>query len=180
MKLKSVKIQNFKSFAEDNNRLDLDDINTIVGKNESGKSNLIQAIGKLNLTGINDNNYFKNSNKNTMKTPFLSVVLVPYPSEKHLYNSKDETIISINSQYDLDIEGGLSKVISNNKSFQKNRDKLKELNNIYFNDESKRKQFNEIIRMINNAESTVFINYTYINNMMSALENNSNYQEFTQ
>lgn len=180
MKLKSVKIQNFKSFAEDNNRLDLDDINTIIGKNESGKSNLVQAIGKLNLTGINDNNYFKNSNKNTMKTPFLSLVLVPYSSEKHLYNSKDETIISVNSQYNLDIEGGLSKVISNNKSFQKNRDKLKELNHIYFNDENKRKQFNEIIRMINNAESKVFINYTYIDNIISTLENNSDYQEFTQ
>lgn len=60
MKVKSVKIQNFKSFAEENNRIDLDNINTIVGKNESGKSNLIQAIGKLELTGINDINYFKN------------------------------------------------------------------------------------------------------------------------
>lgn len=34
MKVKSVKIQNFKSFAEENNRIDLDNINTIVGKNE--------------------------------------------------------------------------------------------------------------------------------------------------
>ena len=51
MKVKSVKIENFKSFAKDNNRIDLDDINTIVGKNESGKSNLIEAIGNLELTG---------------------------------------------------------------------------------------------------------------------------------
>ena len=180
MKLKSVKIQNFKSFAEDNNRLDLDDINTIIGKNESGKSNLIQAIGKLDLTGINDNNYFKSSNKNTMKTPSLSLVLVPYSSEKHLYNSKDETIISVNNQYDLDIEGGLSKIISNNKSFQNNRDKLKELNQIYLGDENKRRQFNEIIKMINNAESKVFINYAYIETIISILENNSNYQELSQ
>lgn len=180
MKLKSVKIQNFKSFAEDNNRLDLDDINTIIGKNESGKSNLIQAIGKLDLTGIKDNNYFKSCNKNTMKTPSLSLVLVPYLSEKHLYNSKDETIISVNNQYDLDIEGGLSKIISNNKSFQNNRDKLKELNQIYLGDENKRRQFNEIIKMINNAESKVFINHAYIETIISILENNSNYQEFSQ
>ena len=82
MKVKSVKIQNFKSFAEENNRIDLENINTIVGKNESGKSNLIQAIGKLNLTGINDTNYFKNNNKNNMKKPLISLVLVPYTSEK--------------------------------------------------------------------------------------------------
>ena len=62
MIVKSIKIQNFKSFSEENNRIDLENINTIIGKNESGKINLIQAIGKLDLTGINDNNYFKNNN----------------------------------------------------------------------------------------------------------------------
>lgn len=181
MKVKSVKIQNFKSFAEENNRIELENINTIVGKNESGKSNLIQAIGKLNLTGINDTNYFKNNNKNNMKKPLISLVLVPYTSEKNIYMSTKETIITINDQYDIDIEGGLTEIISNNKKFQTNREKMKELSkNIYFNDESKRKQLRNIIDMINNAESKVFISYTYIDNIISVLEGNSNYQEFTQ
>lgn len=179
MKIKSVKIQNFKSFAEENNRIDLDNINTIVGKNESGKSNLIQAIGKLDLTGMNDTNYFKNSNKNNMKKPLISLVIVPYKSEKNIYKSIKETIITINDQYDIDIDGGLSEIISNDKKFQTNREKMNELNNnIYFNDENKRKQFSNIIRMINNAESKVFINYTYIDNIISSLENNSTYEEF--
>lgn len=181
MKVKSVKIQNFKSFAEENNRIDLDNINTIVGKNESGKSNLIQAIGKLDLTGMNDTNYFKNSNKNNMKKPLISLVLVPYKSEKNIYKSIKETIITINDQYDIDIDGGLTEIISNDKKFQSNREKMNELNNnIYFNDENKRKQFNNIIRMINNAESKVFINYTYIDNIVSSLESNSTYEEFVQ
>ena len=145
MKIKSVKIQNFKSFAEENNRIDLDNINTIVGKNESGKSNLIQAIGKLDLTGMNDTNYFKNSNKNNMKKPLISLVIVPYKSEKNIYKSIKETIITINDQYDIDIDGGLSEIISNDKKFQTNREKMNELNNnIYFNDENKRKQFSNI------------------------------------
>ena len=181
MKVKSIKIQNFKSFSEENNRIDLENINTIVGKNESGKSNLIQAIGKLNLTGINDTNYFKNNNKNNMKKPLISLVLVPYTSEKNIYKSTKETIITINDQYDIDIEGGLTEIISNNKKFQTNREKMKELSkNIYYNDESKRKQLRNIIEMINNAESKVFISYTYIDNIISVLEGNSNYQEFTQ
>lgn len=181
MRIKSVRIQNFKSFAEDNNRIDLEDINTIVGKNESGKSNLIQAIGKLDLTGINDINYFKNSNKNTMKKPSISVVLSPYKSEKNIYKSKKETTIYIYDQYDIKIDGGLSEMISNNQEFQSNREKLKDLNKgIYFNDENRRKQFAKIINMINNAEHEVFINYTYIDNIISNLENNSNYEEFTQ
>lgn len=128
MKVKSVKIQNFKSFAEENNRIDLENINTIVGKNESGKSNLIQAIGKLDLTGMNDTNYFKNSNKNNMKKPLISLVLVPYKSEKNIYKSIKETIITINDQYDIDIDGGLTEIISNDKKFQTNREKMNELN----------------------------------------------------
>lgn len=181
MKVKSVKIQNFKSFAEENNRIDLDNINTIVGKNESGKSNLIQAIGKLELTGINDTNYFKNNNKNNMKKPSISLVLVPYKSEKNIYKSIEDTIITINDQYDIDIDGGLTEIISNDKNFQASRERMNELNkNIYFNDENKRKQFSNIIKMINNAESKVFINYTYIDNIISSLESNSTYEEFMQ
>ena len=181
MRIKSVRIQNFKSFAEDNNRIDLEDINTIVGKNESGKSNLIQAIGKLDLTGIDDIYYFKNSNKNTMKKPSISVVLFPYKSEKTIYKSKKETIITINDQYDIKIDGGLSEIISSNKEFQKNREKLKELNKgIYLNDENRRKQFLKIISMINNAEFEVFVNYRYIDNIISNLESSINYEEFTQ
>lgn len=181
MKVKSVKIQNFKSFAEENNRIDLDNINTIVGKNESGKSNLIQAIGKLELTGINDINYFKNSNKNNIKKPSISLVLVPYKSEKNIYKSTKDTVITINDQYDIDIDGGLTEIISNDKNFQKNRERMNELKkNIYFNDENKRERFNNIIKMINDAESKVFINYTYIDNMISSLENNSTYEDFIQ
>lgn len=181
MKVKSIKIQNFKSFSEENNRIDLENINTIVGKNESGKSNLIQAIGKLNLTGIRDNNYFKNNNKNNMKKPLISLVLVPYTSEKNIYISTKETIITINDQYDINIEGGLTEIINNNNKFQTNREKMRELSkNIYLNDESKRKQLRNIIDMINNAESKVFVSNTYIDNIISLLEGNSNYQEFTQ
>ena len=181
MKVKSVKIQNFKSFAEENNRIDLDNINTIVGKNESGKSNLIQAICKLELTGINDTNYFKNNNKNNMKKPSISLVLIPYKSEENIYKSIKDTIITINDQYDIDIDGGLTEIISNDKNFQTSRERMNELNkNIYFNDENKRKQFSNIIKMINNAESKVFINYTYIDNIISSLENNSTYEDFIQ
>lgn len=94
MKAKSIKIENLKSFAEENNRIDLESINTIAEKNESGKSNLIEAIGKLNLTGINDSNYFKNNNKNTTGKALISLVLITYKSEK-IYTSNKETTITI-------------------------------------------------------------------------------------
>ena len=179
MKVKSVKIQNFKSFAEENNRIDLDNINTIVGKNESGKSNLIEAIGKLNFTGMTDSSYFQNYNKNTMEKPVISVVLLPYMSEKSLYISEKETILTINDQYEISIDGGLTEIIRTNSDFQNNRVQMNDLKkNFYFSDENKRKQFNNIISMINNAETKVFINYSYINNIITVLESHSDYLEF--
>ena len=54
MKLKAVKIKNYKSYCEQDNLLIVDNINTIIGKNESGKSNLIEAISFINYEGIND------------------------------------------------------------------------------------------------------------------------------
>ena len=179
MKVKSVKIQNFKSFAEENNRIDLDNINTIVGKNESGKSNLIEAIGKLNFTGMTDSSYFQNYNKNTMEKPVISVVLLPYMSEKSFYISEKETILTINDQYEISIDGGLTEIIRTNSDFQNNRVQMNDLKkNFYFSDENKRKQFNNIISMINNAETKVFINYSYINNIITVLESHSDYLEF--
>lgn len=179
MKVKSIKIQNFKSFAEENNRIDLDKIITVIGKNESGKSNLIQAIGNLDLTGMNNSNYFENSNKNNMKKPLISLVLSPYKSEKNIYKSDKATILTINSQYDIDIDGGLTEIIVNDKNFQINREKMNELNKkIYFKDETRNSQFINIIEMINNAESKVFIYYKYIDNIISLLEENSDYSEF--
>ena len=179
MKVKSVKIQNFKSFAEENNRIDLDKIITVIGKNESGKSNLIQAIGNLDLTGMDNSNYFENSNKNNMKKPLISIVLTPYKNEKNIYKSNKETIITINNRYDINIEGGLTEIIANDKNFQINREKMNELNkNIYLNTEDIRKKFRNIIEMINNAESKVFIHYRYIDNIMLLLEENSDFTEF--
>ena len=180
MKVKSIKIENFRSFAEENNRIDLESINTIVGKNESGKSNLIEAIGKLNLIGINDNNYFRNNNKNTIDKPLISLVLIPYESEENIYTSNKETTITIKDQFDIEVEGGITEIIANDNIFQKNREQVNALRKeLYLGDETKRKQFMQLIEMINKAESKIFINYTYFTNLMSILENNSKHEELT-
>ena len=180
MKVKSIKIENFKSFAEENNRIDLESINTIVGKNESGKSNLIEAIGKLNLIGINDNNYFKNNNKNTTGKPLISLVLIPYESEENIYTSNKETTITIKDQFDIEVEGGITEIIANDNIFQKNREQVNALRKeLYLGDETKRKQFMQLIEMINKAESKIFINYIHFTNLISILENNSKHEELT-
>jgi len=182
MKLKSVKIENYKSFGEENNTLMLEDINTIIGKNESGKSNLIDCLSYIDLTGINDDDFFKKFNKNTNGTPVISVQLIPDKEEIEKYKIKGETNIILTDKYDISIMGSFSEMIHNNKNFQKNREKLNNLNidvvNI-LNEQNQRNNYNNIIKMINDAENKMFINHTYIDYILNKISNNSDYEEFS-
>lgn len=183
MKLKSIKIENYKSFAEENNTLILEDLNTIIGKNESGKSNLIECLSGISLSGINDESFFKKVNKNTRKRPIISVILIPTKEEEKKYKIVGETKITLNDQYDIDIEGGFSDLIKNNKIFQENKKSLNELNknvvDLFYNQDD-RKKFNNIIEMINESENKMFFNYNYVKNITEKIYNNSNYSEFSE
>lgn len=179
MELKAIKIINYKSFREDNNLILIDDINTIVGKNESGKSNLIDAISKINILGIRDNNFFKSINKNAKDEEkiVISLVLSFNFKEKNDYNIEKDTVITFNNQYDIAIDGGLSDAISNNQIFQDERNKINEFPTPYFTNEAEKNQFKNIIDNIKNAENKVFINYTYVNTILNKLEKNEKYVE---
>lgn len=179
MKLKCVKIQNYKSFKEENTLILLDDINTIVGKNESGKSNLIDAISKIDITGIKDNTFFKNVNKNSNndESVKISLLLAPTLDEKNSYQIEKETNITFHNQYDISIAGGIAEAINKNQLFQNERDKINSFIIPNFSSETERKQYREIVENINNAENRVFINYNYINNILKILENNEKYIE---
>lgn len=183
MKLKSIKIEDYKSFGEENNILILDDLNTIIGKNESGKSNLIECLSGICLSGINNTSFFQKFNKNTGNYPTISVILVPTNEEEKKYKIKGETKITLNDQYDIDIEGSFSDMIKNNKTFQNNKNSLNELNkNVsnLFNDQNQRSNYTNIIKMINESENKMFINYTYIKSITDRIYNNSDYEELSE
>lgn len=180
MKLKSIKIENYKSFGEENNILILDDLNTIIGKNESGKSNLIECLSGIDLTGINDTSFFQKFNRNTGNYPTISIILIPTKNEEAKYKIKEETKIILNDQYDIDISGALSDMIKNDKKFQNNREKLNETYDnasVLFNDQNQKNNFFHIIKMINDAETKIFIDYTYIKPIVEKIHNNSDYED---
>ena len=58
MKLKDVTIKNYKSFGNNDNFLFLDKLNVIIGKNESGKSNIIDSLSGIDTIGLTDEKYF--------------------------------------------------------------------------------------------------------------------------
>lgn len=182
MKLKSVKIENYKSFGEENNIIIIDDLNTVIGKNESGKSNLIECLSGIDLNGTNDTSFFKKFNKNTGNFPIISVVLFPTKEEEKEYKINGETKITLNDQYDIDIEGSFSEMIKNNKEFQNNREKINELNkniNNLFSDQNQRNNYNNIIKMINDSENKMFINYTYIKGIADKIDKSAEYEDLS-
>ena len=104
-----LKIKNYKSYCEENNLLLLSDINTIIGKNESGKSNLIEAISYIDYNGIN-NSFFAKFNRNINKDAELSISLED--------ESSSDTILEFKQDKTIVISGGLSEFILNDTNFQ--------------------------------------------------------------
>lgn len=174
MKVNMVKINNYKSLGKEKNILTLDDINIIVGKNESGKSNVVEALSGLDLTGIVTKGYFDRKNKMDLSAPIsIELELEPYKSE--LKKDKKLTLmkIIINSYFDIQYEGGFSESINKNKEFNTARDIVLDIVNKYtinWQDETNRNSFKDLIDSIKNAENRIFINFTYIDTLISKLK----------
>lgn len=109
MKIKSIKIVNYKSYGEVDNILYLNDINTIIGKNESGKSNLIEAFCAIDYKGISES-FFKQYNRKSGGSVELSISIVS--------NEILESILTFKSDTLIEISGGISKYILEDKQFQ--------------------------------------------------------------
>ena len=60
MRLKKVRVTNFKCI-DDLTEFSLEDVTCLVGKNEAGKSSVLKALYKLNLTESSDEEYDKQS-----------------------------------------------------------------------------------------------------------------------
>ena len=74
LKLIKVKIDNYKSFGESQNVLYVNDLNTVIGKNESGKSNLIDLLEAVGYIGASDDEIFMKNNKKSEKPVKVKLV----------------------------------------------------------------------------------------------------------
>ena len=103
MKLNNVKINYYKSFGEDLNNFQVeDDITVIVGKNESGKSNLVQLLSKIDLlNGISDEDLNKVNRKYIYKMPSIELEFKLDSDEKDEIKEKLEPIVSENIKNNL-------------------------------------------------------------------------------
>lgn len=181
MKINMIKIDNYKSIGKEKNILTMDEINIIIGKNESGKSNIVEALAGIDLTGITEEKYFDRKNKMNLDSSInIKLELEPYKKELKKDKKLTKMEIVINSYFDIEYKGGFSESISSNKEFNSARDKILKIINehtINWQNEENRKKFNNFIESIKNAENKVFINFTYINEIIKRLENSS-YNDF--
>ncbi len=174
MKLNSAKISNYKSFCEKNNRLNVGEITTIIGKNESGKSNLLEAIGNIKSDKSLDTQLFNRKNKNSRTNVSISLVFNLYNYEKDKYGISENTILNINKGNQRYISGGISNYISNDKYYiskleQIDRcmiDFLKSNNSMLEKDKIK-----NIVDKIKNIPNELYLNIENDENSIKKIQN---------
>ena len=173
MKVNMIKINNFKSIGEKDNILTIDKLNVIIGKNESGKSNIIEALSKIDITGINDSSFFKNMNKINRKYPTFELELEPYSYELKKYSHLTKMHIFIKSQFDIEFDGGYEYYINNDKDFVKVKKRIFEIleeNPVPFQKKENIDNLKTFLNSIKNADSKVFLYLTYMDDLLNAMQ----------
>ena len=75
MIIKNIIINNYKSIGNKRNKLEVDEyVTVLIGKNESGKSNILEAIGEQQIVNKLNPQIF--NNKNRMNDEEISIEFV--------------------------------------------------------------------------------------------------------
>ncbi len=127
MLLDRVIIGNFKSYGIDNNVLDVNPkITTIIGKNGSGKSNIIEFFKYFNVREtVSSVNISKFKNLNILNQPQeFRFDFVFDKKEQDLLGNNERTTFTLNNDGTWHFAGGLQKVISEDEILSECKEKL--------------------------------------------------------
>ncbi len=175
MKLKSIIINNYKSFGEQDNFLFVDKLNVVLGKNESGKSNLVDALSKINMIGLTDKDYFLPKNRKNNKDINVILNFETYKGETTFYGFEGNANVTLESYNNYSLSGELSEFISNNSQYNTILKQIEEIKStgIFFQQQEDRKKFNNLIEDLNNAKTKIFIEHTFYKNIINSLKNST-------
>lgn len=113
MIVKNARISNFKSLTNENNVLAVEKtITALIGKNESGKSNVLQALGLLDTLAPLNANYKQFATRDQNEFPTILITLSFSDDEKNLYDNISEDTSIFYNYSDVEIKGGFSSLIS--------------------------------------------------------------------
>lgn len=179
MKLKNVTINNYKSFGEEDNSLFIDELNVVIGKNESGKSNIIDALANINKISFTDEKYFFPRNRKTNKDINIVLNFETYKNEKTFYGFQGNAHIELKTYGDYLLSGDLSEFISNNEKYNSLLSQIEELRKIgiSFQNQSSKTTFNEMLENLTCASTNIFVYYNTYETILNSLKrtNNENY-----
>ncbi|WP_157783050.1 ATP-dependent nuclease [Alkalibacillus haloalkaliphilus] len=160
IRITSIKVNNFKSFGEIKNALILEkDVTAIIGKNESGKSNLLEAIGLLPFLswrkGIRD--YYEN-NRNLINNKGIEI------SFKFLCDelNPNESQLVFNNTKTANISGEISEILSKNKVLAIESKRLKgfiDKKQLWNIDSKEVDKFKDVIEPLVNVGDKVLLNF---------------------
>lgn len=112
MKIKSISISNYKSLGEERNVLLLEDsITALIGKNDSGKSNILEALGNISFTHYINEQFFSKKNRYTNRNIVIKVELKFTDKECQNFCIQDKnvkTIFRFYSSDDIEFTGAFS------------------------------------------------------------------------
>ena len=110
MFLESAKIDNFKSIGRENNILHVENsVTALIGTNESGKSNILEAIGRLNqLLSPLDTSYLKLLTRGQEGAPQISLRFSFSPEDIKKFSSAKGVTTIVYTDTTVSVSGGFS------------------------------------------------------------------------
>jgi predicted ATP-dependent endonuclease of OLD family len=163
VKIVGIKINNYKSLGLKNNYLSVNPkVTALIGKNESGKSNVLEAIGKLSFQEPISSSYLNNRNRGSSGDVSINVNLEYYQSELNELNvGQSSTSISLDNKM-IKIEGGLSELLEDDELLMRAvNDVLKSnVRGTWGNDTNRIKTVQDYLKDFNTITSQVYINHS--------------------
>ena len=124
MKLISFKVDNYKSIGEEKNKIFLNDLTIILGKNESGKSNIVEAISGVDIVGYTSEKYFYNKNRKNNKAISVELIFKTTETDIEVSKYKENIVVNIESEDVCKIDKDFGEYILNKRGIKEQYDKL--------------------------------------------------------
>lgn len=170
MILTNIKIENYKSFGAYDNTLKLESkVTTLIGKNESGKSNLLEILKSISfINGIGNNELIQINRRFSQEKVVVSVICELTEEEKLELGVSDKiTKFSFAEPQKVIISGTVSEYFKGENVVMK----VERLKNIYseghWNRDSNVRNFiNSYINKLTDLDTMIYMNYkTELNNI---------------
>ncbi|WP_404457592.1 AAA family ATPase [Sutcliffiella horikoshii] len=164
MKIVGIKINNYKSIGLKENYLSVEPkVTALIGKNESGKSNILEAVGKLSFAKPIGPSYLQNNNRGSSSNVSIIVNLEYYQSELNEFKvNQSSTLVSFLDNTMIKIEGGMSDLLKDDEFLMEVIKDVLELNvrSIWGNESNRIKSIQGYLNGLKDITSHVYINHS--------------------